>query len=212
MKELIIIYSKFKNLKPEKQKEIMNAALKEFSQSGFEKASTNEIVKNAGISKGSLFNYFISKKELYIYLLDYSMEIIENLFGEIDLNETDIFNKIGNFGIQKLRVSQGFPYIFDFLASAQVEESKQVKHIIEEKAGIIYNNGIKKIYENIDYSKFRDDIDIKKAIEILNWTMFGFGEKIVEQIDTFKDSSSLVEKSLKEWEVYSNILKAIFYK
>ena len=36
----------------------------EFAQSGFEKASTNEIVKRSNISKGSLFNYFNSKKDL----------------------------------------------------------------------------------------------------------------------------------------------------
>ncbi|WP_442961067.1 helix-turn-helix domain-containing protein [Pseudogracilibacillus sp. SO30301A] len=34
----------------------MNAAIMEFVQSGFERASTNEIVKRANISKGSLFN------------------------------------------------------------------------------------------------------------------------------------------------------------
>ncbi|WP_234970565.1 TetR/AcrR family transcriptional regulator [Aedoeadaptatus urinae] len=46
----MIIYSKFNNLKPEKQKQIINAAIKEFVRNGFEKASTNEIVKRANIS------------------------------------------------------------------------------------------------------------------------------------------------------------------
>ncbi|PZL15066.1 TetR/AcrR family transcriptional regulator, partial [Staphylococcus aureus] len=35
----------FNNLKPEKQKTIVNASIKEFVKSGFDKASTNEIVK-----------------------------------------------------------------------------------------------------------------------------------------------------------------------
>src|SRR5690625_5398364 len=69
------IYSKFINLKSDKQKEIINAAIMEFVQSGFEKASTNEIVKRSNISKGSLFNYFNSKKDLYVYLIEYSVQI-----------------------------------------------------------------------------------------------------------------------------------------
>lgn len=211
-KELVIIYSKFKNLKLEKQKQIIDAALKEFAQNGFEKASTNEIVKNANISKGALFNYFNSKKDLYIYLFNYSMEIIENLYEEIDLNERDIFKRIGNIGLQKLQIQKEFPYAFDFLASLQLEESMEVKTIIGEKVDIIYDKGIKKMYKHIDYSKFRNDIEIEKAIEILNWTMFGFGEKIIKKIDTFKDSTEFGEKTLEEWERYADILKNNFYK
>src|SRR5690625_7954714 len=93
------IYSKFINLKSDKQKEIINAAIKEFVQSGFDKASTNEIVTRANISKGSLFNYFNSKKDLYIYLIEYSVQIIERIFEKIDSNETDLFKRIENVEI-----------------------------------------------------------------------------------------------------------------
>ena len=71
---MIIINHKFFSLKPEKRERIINAALKEFAKNGYDKASTNEIVKESGISKGSLFNYFISKKELYLFLLDYASQ------------------------------------------------------------------------------------------------------------------------------------------
>ena len=120
------------------------------------------------ISKGSLFNYFNSKKGLYIYLLDYSMEIIEDMFEEIDLKERDIFKRLGSIGLQKLEIHQASPYVFDFLASAELEESQEVKNIIDKKVGLIYEKGIKKIYEDIDYSQFCDDIDIEKA----RWGLF----------------------------------------
>ena len=71
-------------------------ALREFAENGFEKASTNEIVKKANISKGSLFNYFNSKKELYLYLFNYSIEIIEEFINQINLDERDIFKRITN--------------------------------------------------------------------------------------------------------------------
>jgi len=184
----------------------------EFVQSGFEKASTNEIVKRANISKGSLFNYFNSKKDLYVYLIEYSVQIIELIVEQIDLNETDIFKRIENIGLKKLHTQQKFPQVFDFLVSTKQEESAEVKEIIKQKVEPIYDKSKKKMYEQIDYSKFREGIDIEKAIEILNWTMFGFGEKGLKQINTFEHISEFGEQYLKEWGSYSEILKYSFYK
>ncbi|NLJ77777.1 MAG: TetR/AcrR family transcriptional regulator [Tissierellia bacterium] len=207
-----MIYPRFKSLDLKKQEEIINAGLKEFAENGFDKASTNRIVKDAGISKGSLFNYFNSKKEFYLYLIDHGMEFVQGLYEEIDLMEKDIFNRIGNIGIRKLKMYRGSPYVLDFLASVKLEESREVGDIISEKISLMYDRGMKEIYKNIDYSKFRDDIDIEKAIEILNWTMFGFGEKNIQRMDDFKDGSQFAVEALKEWEVYSNMLKDSFYK
>ena len=55
-------------LDTEKKNRIINSAIEEFSKYPFNKASTNNIVKNAEISKGLLFHYFGNKKELYEYI------------------------------------------------------------------------------------------------------------------------------------------------
>lgn len=207
----LFINSLFNNLKPTKQRTIVNAAIKEFVKSGYDKASTNEIVKNAQISKGSLFNYFNNKKDLYRYLISYSVQIIENMYAEIDLSETDVFNRLENIGMQKLYIQQNHPEIFDFLKSINEESAEEVKPYIEENINLIYKHGNEKIYSGIDYSKFRDDIDINKAIEILNWTMYGFGEKAIHQINSFENFSEFGNQYFNEWKVYAQILKRSFY-
>lgn len=209
---VLIIYSKFNNLKPEKQKQIINAAIKEFVRNGFEKASTNEIVKRANISKVSLFNYFNSKKDLYLYLIEYSSKAIVNLNEEIDLSETDLFKRIERVALQKFYVQQKYPQAFEFLASTKQEESVEVKDIIKQRLNPIYNQAINKLYKDIDYSKFREGVDIEKAIEILNWTMFGVGEKGLKELFTFDDIGRFGEKYLEEWNVYAELLKYSFYK
>ncbi|WP_236564214.1 TetR/AcrR family transcriptional regulator [Streptococcus halichoeri] len=209
---VLIIYSKFNNLKPEKQKQIINAAIKEFVRNGFEKASTNEIVKRANISKGSLFNYFNSKKDLYLYLIEYSSKAIVNLNEEIDLSETDLFKRIERVALQKFYVQQKYPQAFEFLASTKQEESVEVKDIIKQRLNPIYNQAINKLYKDIDYSKFREGVDIEKAIEILNWTMFGVGEKGLKELFTFDDIGRFGEKYLEEGNVYAELLKYGFYK
>ncbi|MCL4268845.1 MAG: TetR/AcrR family transcriptional regulator [Anaerolineales bacterium] len=59
----------FLNLPKEKHDTILNAAIDEFAQYGLENASTNRIVANSGISKGSFYQYFEDKLDVFKYIL-----------------------------------------------------------------------------------------------------------------------------------------------
>lgn len=202
-------YSIFHSLKSEKQVKIINAAMKQFVLSGYDKASTNEIVKEAQISKGSLFNYFYNKKELYVYLLEHALKIIDIIFAEVDVNERDLFKRISQIGLIKLKIQQKYPLVFDFLKSARLEQSLEVKNDIEQRLGNILDNALDRVYDNIDYSKFRDDIDPEKALHILNWTMLGFAEVQLKKIETFENVGL---ELMNEWDSYKDILRRSFYK
>jgi AcrR family transcriptional regulator len=60
----------FLNLSQEKRETILNAAVEEFAEYGLENASTNRIVKNSGIAKGSFYQYFEDKQDVFMYFLD----------------------------------------------------------------------------------------------------------------------------------------------
>jgi AcrR family transcriptional regulator len=59
----------FFNLPEEKRETIFNAAVDEFAQYGLENASTNRIVKNSGIAKGSFYQYFEDKQDVFMHML-----------------------------------------------------------------------------------------------------------------------------------------------
>ena len=59
----------FINLPEEKRNVILNAAIDEFAEYGFESASINRIVSNSGISKGSFYQYFEDKRDVFMHLL-----------------------------------------------------------------------------------------------------------------------------------------------
>jgi AcrR family transcriptional regulator len=59
----------FLNLPQEKRDTIMNAAIEEFADYGLENASTNRIVKNSGIAKGSFYQYFEGKQDVFMHML-----------------------------------------------------------------------------------------------------------------------------------------------
>ncbi len=52
-------------LSPEKQRQILRGAATVFSQDGYEGASMSRIAARAGVSKGTLYNYFDGKAELF---------------------------------------------------------------------------------------------------------------------------------------------------
>ena len=59
----------FFNLPAEKREVIINAAVDEFVKHGLENASTNRIVAKSGISKGSFYQYFEDKQDVFMHLL-----------------------------------------------------------------------------------------------------------------------------------------------
>ncbi|WP_430786980.1 hypothetical protein VBD025_15245 [Virgibacillus flavescens] len=125
------------------------------------------------------------------------------------MSEQDIFKRIEKIGLIEVQILRKFPHVFNFLTSLTREESDEVKETVQQTVDFMFKEGFVKLYENLDYSMFRDDIDVQRAIEILNWTMTGFGEKVAKEIDTFE---GIGDQYVREWENYSNILKHSFYK
>lgn len=56
---------------------IWEACLEEFSEKGYDRASTNSIAERAGVSKGLLFHYFKNKQQLYRELVEWCMSEVE---------------------------------------------------------------------------------------------------------------------------------------
>ena len=208
-KQVAVIYRKFYSLDPQKQQRIIHAAMEEFVRSGYEKASTNEIVKNAGISKGSLFQYFKSKKDLYLFLYEESSKAIEQIYEAMDWNETDLFERLRKLGLTKLEIFRKYPLAIDFIRAFTLEDAAEVKAEIEQKNKQVMERGFKKLYENIDWSKFRKDIDLGAAMQVLNWTMLGFAEQQRKKLPAIEEVD---ENSLGDWERYFHLLKTCFYQ
>ena len=52
-----------------KRDALLTAAMSKFAKNGYKKTTTDEIILEAEISKGLLFHYFGTKKDLYILAL-----------------------------------------------------------------------------------------------------------------------------------------------
>ena len=87
----------FLRLNDEKKKKLIDASFKEFSLYNFNDVSINRIIKEAGISRGSFYMYFVDKKDLYFYLLEQHLEIlINNMKNDLIKNKGDLFKMFQN--------------------------------------------------------------------------------------------------------------------
>lgn len=128
---------KFFDLKQEKQDRMINASLKIFSRGGYRHASTDEIVKEAGISKGLLFHYFGSKLGLYGFLFDYSARfMLLELSREVKRSETDYFALTKQMEQARMQVMKLYPYMQRFLDVAVKEEHTEAVSGSRKEAGL----------------------------------------------------------------------------
>jgi AcrR family transcriptional regulator len=62
----------FRNLPPDKRERFLQAALIEFAANNFQAASVNRIIKRVGIARGSVYQYFDDKVDLWKYLKNHA--------------------------------------------------------------------------------------------------------------------------------------------
>ena len=99
--------TQFMALPAEKQAEIVRAGLEVFAEHGYDAASTNEIVRRAGISKGVLFKYFADKETFFLYVAHVSAGLYLN--GMPRLPDADLFAWIRAVTSYKLNVLREDP-------------------------------------------------------------------------------------------------------
>ena len=197
---------KFFDLKKEKQDRMINAALKVFAQNGYKHASTDDIVSEAGISKGLLFHYFGSKLGLYTFLHDYSVRFMKlELTTGVSSSVKDYFEIRKQMEFAKMQVLKNYPYMQQFLDRCAVENVNEALVAIEGQRGVI-----REVYAGLkaqaDQSLLADNVSFEKLDAMLDYTITGL------MCARFGDDSFHPEMLYEETVSYLDMMKQISYK
>jgi AcrR family transcriptional regulator len=153
----------FYNLPDKKRKNIEKVAIREFGKYGYDKASITRIVDMCGIAKGSFYQYFEDKKDLYFYLLTrIGEEKVKALSPVMERREEyDFFELVRALFLEGLKFaarSPEFTQMGDWLIKNQ--EHPIYNEMVEtgmENARNIYSEFLKTA---IKKGEVRNDIDI----------------------------------------------------
>lgn len=193
---------KFFDLKKEKQDRMINGALKVFALNGYKKASTDEIVREAGISKGLLFHYFESKKGVYVFTCQYSAKYLAmELSRAVGIRETDFFELQKQMELAKMRVMKNYPYMQYFLNQAFLETDEEAVTATEADMDAV-SKTLQQIYAKADLSKFKESVEpsivLKMTLFALNGLMSDYISKAPLRPEGLYQESAAYLDMLKE--------------
>ena len=210
-------FQKFLALPEEKRERIINAAMKEFL-AGYKNASTDNIVREAGISKGLLFHYFGTKEQLYNFLIDSAMEIMNReYFDLINILQPDILESVWQLSLLKQELFVRYPNIFDFMTSVYADAAAKNEGTAGNLARFqaVQAKIMQDVYIHADYTLFRDDIDPQMAVKIITWVLQGYGQSkmaIAPGESLGQASRENYDSFLEEVQQILDTLRICFYK
>lgn len=178
---------KFFDLKKEKQDRMINAALKVFAENGFRRASTDEMVKEAGISKGLLFHYFISKTGLYEFVYDYSVKyLMMEMTSAVNAQETDYFAIRRQMEKARTVAMKNFPFMQVFLLRAGQEDMPEAVEAVSEMAETLLGM-YETILEKADFASLHA-LSPERLVKIVDYTLNGLLAEMIREPDFKPDT------------------------
>mgnify|MGYP000922995069 CR=1 FL=1 len=194
----------------------MDAALDEFAEKGFKRASTNAIVKKAGIGKGMLFYYFGSKEELFDFLCEYTIELVLNKYYlDFTADTGDFIERYRLLTERKRRAMNEMPKAIRFFESFYLPENAEYFGKYANRMAAVRGDIMKKLYGGVDGSLFRDGIDPKAAVRYIKWLLEGYEADLTAQAKNGTLDVSDEAVIAAEWERFYAILRdlrKIFYR
>lgn len=197
----------FSELDSEKQQRIIDAALTEFAEYGYENGSTNRIVKNCGISKGSLFKYFENKEELYFYLIDtVSAQMAEEMRVDVSRLSRDLYERVIEYSVAEISWYVTNPVKGRFLIGVASETGSDIGRKIVERYGDKSTDIYEALLKGVDMSGRSNSR--KEITDILRWVLMGFNSSFLKSIAGRDDDIEALKKSyIKQLKGYLSVLK-----
>ena len=186
---------KFFDLNSEKQDRMINASLHHFAVNGYKHASTDEIIKEAGISKGLLFHYFGSKQGLYEFLLDYSVRYLLFEYNRVIEDETEYFAFHEKLETAKLGVLRNYPYMYGFINRATKETQLSIldasKEALNKYTETMQNYKNKLVLPNLKFG-----VDMTHVENLIAFTIKGLTDS---GLDSDTPDADLIHSQVSEY-------------
>lgn len=155
--------------KERRRLDIIDAAENVFFTKGYEKATMDDIAKEAELGKGTLYLYFNSKEEIFNEIISRGMTILHNLFTDAANAEGDGLCKTRKIGEAYILFFNKYPnyynaVLFDY--GKEINPDNVPEKLMDLKTKIM-GLFISIIQEGIDDGSIRENIDPMKTAVLL---------------------------------------------
>ncbi len=194
----------FMRLTPEKQQTIFSAAAAEFARHGYDAANTNVIARRAGVSVGSLFQYFSTKQSLFLALVDYGTQTLLSPVLDMARDAPDVLALFRFMLMQARAFAHTHPdYNRIYLGvTAQLPSTMGtlLARRIEERTIACYRRAMRKTQEDVVQDSTRDGLlpfvlDNLVLVYQFSFTSMYYRERIIAYtgLDPEADGEALID-------------------
>ena len=190
--------------KEERKSQIMDAAMKVITRKGFSNTRMDDIVNEAGLSKGAIYHHYEGKKEIFLALIEHWETQTFPDFYSRNGKERSATDTLRDFANEVYKVFKSRSYVFlaevEFWALAnQDDEIRKRSQELYEKIinlfDLVVNKGIRE-KEFIQIDSRIAAIYILSVFQGINWFCI-FNDNKIDAKDYIQQSIELILKGLK---------------
>lgn len=167
----------FFNLPEEKQRQVLETAIEEFSEKGYEGASINMIVSKLGIAKGSIYQYFTNKKSLFLYIFEYAVEVVRKTLKQVksETRDAPVFERIKKSLLVGVDFIEQHPSIYRIYLKMMFEREAPFRQELLQRIRLFSSEYLTSLFtEGKERGEIRKDVDVKAAVFLLDAVMDRF--------------------------------------
>lgn len=197
----------------EKHWQILEAALKVFAEKGFSASRTSEVAKEAGVSEGTVFNYFKTKKDLLLGMLFplFIRFIRPLLLSEVERifksrSERNIEDVLQDLMKERIQIIQSNLPLIKTMAIEAAFHPELIDPIREKAAPVVLKVGTKFFQDEIQKGTFREDVEAHTALRAFMSLIGGYVlmKNVLPDTFAWSDEETEIKKML---DIYLNGVK-----
>lgn len=198
--------SVYDGLDKDKQNKVLDAAVKEFSHKGYNNASMNSLTASAGISKGSIFQYFRNKQGLFDFVVSSATNQVKAYLNSVvkESQDKDFFAAIESLLKSGFEFIDTHPYLariyYQILLTGDAPSGHKIATELNRKAQGFLE---KQIITGIERGDLRSEIDPAKTAFLLD-SIFSrllrayYSDFIAPDLDIYKADKSTIDNWINE--------------
>lgn len=199
----------FYNLEEEKRRRVETAAMEEFGAYGYERGSTDRIIRKSGISKGGLYEYIESKEDLFLHVVEIAYGALYD-FIRARLRAgggppSDILERVRASSAAALGFYLEHPPQVRLIASLATLNEPDAK----AKAERVFGDQFLRLFGDADFSSVRFPKD--QLLDLIRWLLVKTRNDFIAAIEASDDRDTVSGAYLADWDFILSVLKDGIY-
>lgn len=192
-----------------KKDEILRACLHEFAEYGYEKANTNRISEQAGVSKGLIFHYFGSKQRLFMLTVETCIDELMSRFEGFSMEGLGFVEATLVYARIKADFFAENPEQYKVISQAFMQTPEALKSELRQRYAKLHAVGMQIMQGLLAKLELRARVSPERAMEMITAVLATLENRYVPILST--EARISVELMNRITQDYVELMELVLY-